>query len=154
MGILNKKRCCMYFLIICVVATTTLLNIKKLVETHKMLYQLENWENLDEEEKEAMETLKFIEKAHELLHEHDHLGLGAIDEHEADDSKVFENDEVLNEEVAVKYEKEEENAPEAAPQKAEESFEAAHAMNLDEEGKRLKISYVIERNVAKMSRKF
>ena len=119
---------------------------QKLVETHKMLYQLENWESLDEEEKEAMETLKFIEKAHELLHEHDHLGLGAIDEHEADDAQVFENnnEEAVNEEVAVQYEKEEENAPEAAPQKAEESFEAAHAMNLDEEGKGLEICFVIK----------
>ena len=117
-----------------------------MVETHKMLYQLENWESLDEEEKEAMETLKFIEKAHELLHEHDHLGLGAIDEHEAEDAQVFENndEETVNEEVAVQYEKEEENAPEAAPQKAEESFEAAHAMNLDEEGKWLEICYAIK----------
>ena len=41
-----------------------------------MLYRLEHWEELDDEEKEAMETLKFIEKAHQLLHEHDHLGLG------------------------------------------------------------------------------
>lgn len=118
-----------------------------------MLYQLENWESLDEEEKEAMETLKFIEKAHELLHEHDHLGLGAIDEHEADDAQVFENnsDEAANGEVAVQYEKEEENAPEAAPQKAEESFEAAHAMNLDEEGKGSEICYVIERKFLKLS---
>ena len=120
-----------------------------MVETHKMLYQLENWESLDEEEKEAMETLKFIEKAHELLHEHDHLGLGAIDEHEAEDAQVFENndEETVNEEVAVQYEKEEENAPEAAPQKAEESFEAAHAMNLDEEGKGVEICYVIKRKL-------
>jgi hypothetical protein len=52
------------------------INVQKIVETHNMLYRLEHWEELDDEEKEAMETLKFIEKAHELLHEHDHLGLG------------------------------------------------------------------------------
>lgn len=76
MGILNKKRCCMYLLIIAVVCVTSVINMKKIMETHNMLYRLEHWEELDDEEKEAMETLKFIEKAHQLLHEHDHLGLG------------------------------------------------------------------------------
>ena len=107
-----------------------------------MLYQLEHWDELDEEEKEAMETLKFIEKAHELLHEHDHLGLGDEHDHdhEADDSKVFA-DEGVNEEVAVQYDAVEEKpaeVPEAQAQKSSEesenNFEPAHAMDLNEEG--------------------
>ena len=66
----------MYLGIIAVVCVTSVINVQKIVETHNMLNRLEHWEELDEEEKEAMETLKFIEKAHQLLHEHDHLGLG------------------------------------------------------------------------------
>ena len=46
---------------------------------------MEHWDELDDSEKEAMETLKFIEKAHDLLHQHDHLGLGHDGEHEHDD---------------------------------------------------------------------
>ena len=46
---------------------------------------MEHWDELDDSEKEAMETLKFIEKAHDLLHQHDHLGLGHDGDHEHDD---------------------------------------------------------------------
>ena len=60
MGILNKKRCMMYFMITAVVTVTSVINLKKIYETHEMLYRLEHWDDLDDNEKEAMETLKFI----------------------------------------------------------------------------------------------
>lgn len=83
----------MYFLITAVVLATSVVNLKKIYETHEMLYRLEHWDELDDSEKEAMETLKFIEKAHDLLHQHDHLGLGDGEEHEHDDHDSPEGDE-------------------------------------------------------------
>ena len=55
---------------------------------------MEHWDELDDSEKEAMETLKFIEKAHDLLHQHDHLGLGHDGEHEHDDQDSPDGDPV------------------------------------------------------------
>ena len=50
----------MYFMITAVVTVTSVVNLKKIYETHEMLYWLEHWDELDDTEKEAMETLKFI----------------------------------------------------------------------------------------------
>ena len=52
----------MYFMITAVVTVTSVVNLKKIYETHEMLYRLEHWDELDDQEKEAMETLKFIGK--------------------------------------------------------------------------------------------
>ena len=53
----------MYFMITAVVTVTSVINLKKIYETHEMLYRLEHWDELDDNEKEAMETLKFIGKS-------------------------------------------------------------------------------------------
>lgn len=120
-----------------------------------MLYRLEHWEELDDEEKEAMETLKFIEKAHQLLHEHDHLGLGDDHDHhdheddnEGEYQKESDNDSPIADSPidtepameAIKIEGEAEGgfmAVAADPDAAHKELQNAPSLDLESEGQAL-----------------
>jgi len=126
MAIRSKRRLVLYFICGVMLTTTCVLNLEKILETNRILWTLEHWDELEIEQRSEIERLHFIYEV--ANHNHDHDDTDGEHVHEIED----------NSDAVVQLETDsDENAIEQVIENNDENLANLHddenIMKLDEE---------------------
>ena len=111
MAIRSKRRLVLYFLCGVMLTTTCVLNLEKIMETNRILWTLEHWEELEDQQKSEIERLHFIYEVANHNHDHDdtdanHNHDDILDDINNSNAQMIQNDvDDSNSENQVKEEK-------------------------------------------------